>query len=347
MAKTRAAILVEQAKDLIVDEVGIPKLGVGQSLVKVSYSGICGKQLEEISGRRGPDAFLPHLLGHEGTGVVVETGPGVRKVKAGDHVVLHWIKGSGIDSEPPRYDWNGRTISAGWVTTFSDFTVVSENRMTKIPADTRMDAACLLGCAVTTGLGIVFNNAALTPGQSIVVFGAGGVGVNVILGAALVNAYPIVAVDVHDDKLEQARHFGATHTINSSREDVAAALMTLTGGKGADATVDTTGIKDVREVAYNATSTSGRTILAGVPHHQDAMAIDSFPIHMGRRIIGVHGGDTKPDVDVPRYLQLYARGRLNLDDQISDRYELGDVNAAVEKARSGGAVRCVLSMNHG
>ena len=181
-------------------ELEMPSLDVGQVLVKVEYSGICGKQLDEISGKQGPDPYLPHLLGHEGGGIVAEIGPGVRKVSAGDHVVVHWTKGAGIDSAPPRFKWDGAVISAGWATTFSDYTIVSENRLTTVPKDLRLDVAALLGCAVTTGLGIVFNNAQLMPGQSIAVFGVGGVGLNVVQGAALVNAYPIVAVDLTDDK---------------------------------------------------------------------------------------------------------------------------------------------------
>ena len=163
----KAAILIEQNAPLEIAEIEIPKLEVGQVLVKVESSGVCGKQIDEISGRQGHDPHLPHLLGHEGAGVVVDVGAGVRKVKAGDRVVLHWIKGLGIDSAPPRFRRNGQVVSAGWVTTFSDYTVASENRLTPVPGDIGFDVLALLGCAVTTGLGIVFNNANLKPGQSI------------------------------------------------------------------------------------------------------------------------------------------------------------------------------------
>ena len=266
----KAAIIVEQNKPLVVTEVELPQLAVGQVLVKVEYSGICGKQLEEISGKRGKDPYLPHLLGHEGAGIVVDVGPGVRKVKDGDHVVLHWMKGSGIDSAPPRFMWNGTTASAGWVTTFSEYTVVSENRLTPIPQDVESDVASLLGCAVTTGLGIVFNNAALKPGESMAVFGVGGIGLNVVQGAAMVNAYPIVAIDLYEHKLEQALAFGATHTVNAAHTDAAAFLMDLSQGRGFDATVDVTGNIGVRQIAYNVTGNQGRCILAGVPHHEES-----------------------------------------------------------------------------
>ncbi len=202
----KAAVLVEIAHPLEIMDLHLPKLDVGHVLVRMEYSGICGKQIDEITARRGPDAYLPHLLGHEGTGYVEEVGHGVRKVKPGDKVVLHWMKGSGIDANPANFTSHaGHHINAGCVTTFSEYTVVVENRLTKIPATTPGDIAALLGCAVTTGLGIVFNNAQLKPGQSIAVFGVGGVGLNVIQGAALVNAYPIVGIDLVDSKLQWAR----------------------------------------------------------------------------------------------------------------------------------------------
>jgi len=311
----------------------------------MAYSGICGKQIEEINGKRGHDPYIPHLLGHEGAGTVADVGPGVRKVKSGDAVVLHWMKGSGIDSAPPRFDWDGTQVSAGWVTTFSEYTIVSENRVTQIPESSPMDVASLLGCAVTTGLGIAFNNLDLKPGQSVAVFGAGGVGLNVIQGAALVNAYPIVAIDIHDQKLEQAKKFGATHTINSTSTDPQATLKELSGNKGMDAVVDVTGIADVRQTAYDVTSNIGSTVFAGVPHHEEKITIDSFPLHFGRRVIGSHGGDTKPDVDIPRYLGLYERGKLKLSEQITHRFKLDEINQAVEVVRNGEAGRCIVSID--
>ena len=341
----KAAILVAQNEPLAVAEVDLPQLAVGQVLVKVEYSGICGKQLEEIEGRRGEDPYLPHLLGHEGAGVVVEAGPGVRKVKAGDHVVLHWMKGSGIDSVPPRYNWDGAEVSAGWVTTFSDYTVASENRVTPIPSDMKLDLAALLGCAVTTGLGIVFNDAALKPGQSIAVFGVGGIGLNVVQGAALVNAFPIVAVDMYDHKLEWATAFGATHSVNISHKDAQAALLNLSEGRGIDVTVDTTGNTEVRQTAFEVTTNTGLTIFAGVPQLGARISIDSFPLHFGRRVVGSHGGGTHPDTDIPRYVGLHKLSKLNLDSQITHRYHLDEVNEAVQKVREGQVGRCLISMS--
>ena len=342
----KAAILVEQNKPLLVSDVEIPALGPGQVLVKIEYSGICGKQIDEITGKRGEDPYLPHLLGHEAAGVVMEVGPGVRKVKRDDRVVLHWMKGSGMESATPRFMWNGTVANAGWVTTFSEYTVASENRLTPIDSDIKLDVASLLGCAVTTGLGIVFNNADLKPGQSIAVFGVGGVGLNVILGAALVNAYPIVAIDLVDHKLELARRFGATHTVNASISDPRASLPELSGGRGFDVTVDTSGNTDVFQTAYNVTSNTGRTIMAGVLHHERPITIDAFPLHFGRQIIGSHGGDTHTDVDIPRYASLYRLGKLKLDEQITHRYSLHQINEAMDMVQSGEAGRCLIEMEH-
>ena len=150
----KAAVLVSQNSALEIYDIEVPKLDVGQVLVRVEFSGICGKQIDEITGRQGDDQYIPHLLGHEGGGEVVEIGPGVTKVKPGDRVVMHWVKGSGIDSRPPRFNHRGQMLSAGWVTTFSDYTIASENRLTPMPQAAPGDVLALLGCAVTTGLGL-------------------------------------------------------------------------------------------------------------------------------------------------------------------------------------------------
>ena len=167
--KFKAAILENLNAPLVLDEIESQPLECGQVLVRIHRSGICGAQLNEIAGTKGPDNFLPHLLGHEGGGVVVETGPGVTSVKPGDHVVLHWRKGAGIHAKPAKYLWNGRTVNSGWVTTFSEYSVVSENRLTPIPKDVPFEIAALMGCAVTTALGLINNLAQVKIGQSVAV----------------------------------------------------------------------------------------------------------------------------------------------------------------------------------
>lgn len=219
---TQAAILVAQQAPLVVDTIELPAtLGVGQVLVQVHVSGICGSQLGEIDGVKGPDRFLPHLMGHEGVATVLEIGPGVKHVQPGDYVVLHWRPGAGIQADPPKYRWRDETLNAGWVTTFNRHAVVSENRCTKVSAATPPEAAALFGCAITTGFGVIENNAKLKMGESVVVFGAGGIGLNIIQASALVSASPIIAVDLHDSRLELASQLGASHCINSSQGDAA------------------------------------------------------------------------------------------------------------------------------
>src|SRR3954464_12063936 len=239
----KAAILAQSRQPLIVDEITLPDaLNVGQVLVKVLYTTICGAQINEIAAAKGPDKFLPHLLGHEASATVIDIGLGVTMVKPGDTVVLHWRPSLGIQGPPPAYKWRGAKLNAGWVTTFNNYAVVSENRMTVIPADYDLKAAPLLGCAVTTAAGVVNNDAKVKVGESVAIFGVGGVGLNVVQFAQLAGGYPIVAVDLLDHKLEMARARGATHTINAARiADVAAAVRAIVGPSGPDKVFETTG----------------------------------------------------------------------------------------------------------
>ena len=215
----KAAILVESRAPLEVAELEMPaELSFGQVHVRIHYSGICGAQINEIEAAKGPDKFLPHLLGHEGSGTVLRTGPGVRNVREGDRVVLHWRPSLGLQADPAKYRWGQRTVNAGWVTTFNDEAIVSENRLTPIPADFDLRIAPLFGCAVTTAVGVINNDAQLKIGQSLVVFGIGGVGLNIAQAAQMVSAHPIVGVDLFDSKLEFSRNWGVTHAINSRSE---------------------------------------------------------------------------------------------------------------------------------
>ena len=345
MPIVKAAILVEQNRPLVVDQIDLPtELEYGQVLVKICYSGICGSQLGEIDGVKGPDKFLPHLLGHEGAGVIERCGKGVSTVKPGDHVVLHWKPGKGVQSGTPLYRWKDKNINAGWVTTFNNYGVVSENRVTKIPPEIDLKTATLYGCALTTAFGIINNDADLKAGESIAIFGSGGVGIAVALAASLSSAYPIIAIDINDFKLEQALKFGATHVINSSKENVTEKIKEILS-QGADVVVENTGIKSVREQAYELTSPEGRTIFVGVPKHGEKMSLDSFPLHFSKSITGSHGGDARPDYDIPRLIRLQQKGLLPLDEMISHLYPLERINEAIEMVRNGKAVRCVIDMN--
>ena len=342
----KAAILVKQNSPLVIEDINLPEeLDYGQVLVKIYYSSICGAQLNEIDGVKGPDKFLPHLLGHEGSGVVQKCGRGVTKVKEGDHVVLHWKKGEGIHSATPKYKWGERIVNAGWVTTFNEYTVVSENRITPIPKDFDLKTAPLYGCAITTAFGVINNDAKLKAGESLVIFGAGGVGIAIILAASLTSAYPIIAIDINDYKLEQAKKFGATHTINSLNEDVTKKILEIISGK-ADAVIDTTGIKTIRELSYELTNNEGRTILVGVPKAGEKISIDSFPLHFTKKITGSHGGDANPTYDIPRLMRLEKSGKFNLDSMISKVYTLEEINEAINMVRKGNVTRCLIKIDH-
>jgi len=344
--KIKAAILVQNNAPLELAEIETPeRLAYGQVLVKVHYSGICGAQINEIEGAKGPDKFLPHLLGHEGCATVLETGEGVRTVKKGDRVVMHWRPSNGIQSETPTYLWNGRKVNAGWVTTFNDYAVVSENRLTPIPADFDPKLAPLFGCAITTAIGVINNNAQVKVGQSVVVFGVGGVGLCIAQAAQLVSANPIVAIDVVDSKLEMAKRFGATHCINSKKViDVENAIRGIVGAQGADVIVETTGIARVIESAYGLTQSKGKTILVGVPRKGDNISIYSLPLHFKKILTGSEGGDSEPHNDIPRYMRLVQAGRFKLDGLITHEFSLAKINEAIQLVKAGEAGRILVTM---
>jgi S-(hydroxymethyl)glutathione dehydrogenase/alcohol dehydrogenase len=340
----KAAILVQSRQPLVVDEIALPDaLGVGQVLVKVLYSTICGAQLNEIAAAKGPDKFLPHLLGHEASAHVLEIGPGVTTVKEGDTVVLHWRPSRGIQAQPPAYTWRGAKLNAGWVTTFNDYAVISENRMTVIAPDYDLRNAPLLGCAVTTAAGVINNDAKVKIGESVVVFGVGGVGLNVVQFAHLAGAYPIVAVDLVDAKLAMAQERGATHCINSKGlGDLDGEIRKIVGQQGPDKVIETTGVKSVIELAYNVTHADGTCVLVGVPNEK--VTIYTLPIHFNKVLTGSHGGDAVPQIDIPRLIRLNRAGRLSFDGIITHEFTLDYINDALDLVRSGAAGRVVLNV---
>ena len=344
--KGLAAILVELNKPLVLEEIEIPKLSFGQVLVKVTNSGICGSQLGEINGVKGKDDYLPHLLGHEGTGIVVDYGEGVNTVKKDDKVVLHWRIGTGIQSNPPVYKSKSlKLVNAGWVTTFNEFAVVSENRITPIPKDFNSDIGALMGCAVTTGLGVINNNAKVKIGESVVVWGAGGIGLNIIQGASMVSANPIIAIDLSDEKLELAVKMGATHTININKSKPEDYILNIVGRNGADVVIDNTGNVDVINRAYGITSSKGKTILVGVPPVGKEVKLFTLPLHFDKVLTGSHGGESKPNIDIPRYINLYKYGMLKLDELVTDRFSLENINKAIKKMRNGEIFgRCIIDI---
>jgi len=342
----KAAILVESKQPLIIDDITLPEnLEFGQVLVDVYYSGICGAQINEIDAAKGPDKFLPHLLGHEGSGVVKKIGPGVTTVQEGDHVVLHWRPSKGIQSPPPKYDWNGKDVNAGWVTTFNEQAIISENRLTVIPNNFDMKIAPLFGCAVTTAFGVVNNDAQIKVGQSVVIFGIGGVGLNIAQAASMVSAHPVIGVDLLDHKLEMGKRFGLTHAIVGGKENVNDSIRNIVGAQGADVVIDTTGNSRVIEQAYELTHSDGKTICVGVPRKGDNISIYSLPLHFNKVLTGSHGGDAVPDLEIPRYIRLMESDKMTLDGLITHEFSLDEINEGLDLFRSGEAGRIIIKMD--
>jgi S-(hydroxymethyl)glutathione dehydrogenase/alcohol dehydrogenase len=339
----KAAILVEQRKPLVIDEVQLPQsLEIGQVLVKVHFSGICGSQVGEIDGAKGEDKFLPHLLGHEGSATVMEVGPGVRHVVPGDVVVLHWRKGLGIESVPAIYGWRGNKLNAGWITTFNEYAIVSENRMTPIPSDSDLEMAALFGCAVTTGFGVIENNAKVRIGESVVVFGAGGVGLNIVQAASLVGAYPVIAVDLFDNRLDLAKLMGATHLINSKKNNAREAIERISGVAGLDVFVDNTGNPAIIGLGYELVNPQGRVTLVGVPRKGSNISIYTLPLHFGKGLSGSHGGETIPEKDINRYLSFIKNKNIKLREVITEITDIYHINDAIERIVSGAASGRIL-----
>jgi len=333
-----AAILEKQNAPLVIDRIKIPKLETGQVLVRVHVSAICGSQLGEISGAAGPDPYLPHLLGHEGGGVVEKIGPGVRQVAEGDRVVMHWRRGPGTEANPPVYQWRKGEVGGGRITTFNEYAVVSENRLTPIADDIPFDITALMGCSVTTGLGIVIKEAQIKPGESVAVFGCGGVGLNVIMGAALVGAFPICAFDIRNNKLRLAIRAGTDRIYN---------MINLPAYKLGpyDAVVETSGQPEIMARALQLTASGGRLILAGLPRNDQTLELKSLRPHFtGKTVVFSEGGRTDPARDIPRYLQLYRKGKLKLDKLITHYCLLKDINDAIELFKTGKAGKIIIKM---
>ena len=343
----KAAVLVEINQPLIVAELQMPEaLSYGQVHVDLRYSGICGAQINEIEGAKGPDKFLPHLLGHEGSGIVQHIGPGVKTVKPGDHVVLHWRPSSGLQAEPAKYLWDGRAVNAGWVTTFNDEAIISENRLTVIPKDFDLGLAPLFGCAVTTAVGVINNDAQLKIGQSIVIFGIGGVGLNIAQAAQMVSGNPIIGVDIVDSKIEKAKSWGVNYGFNSvTTPDLKEQILRLVGPSGADVVVDTTGRPRVIELAYELTHADGRTILVGVPRKGDNVNIYTLPLHFNKILTGSHGGSAVPDIEIPRLIRVVNQGLMKLDGLFTHEFSLTNINDAIAALRYGEAGRVLINMS--
>lgn len=343
--RTDAAVLLEVNQPLALLPLDMPELRPGQVLVEVAYSGVCHSQLHEVRGRRGPDRFLPHTLGHEGSGRVLAVGSNVTKVKPGDRIVLTWIRGEGAEVPSTTYSSQLGTVNSGAISTFMRHTITCENRVVPVPPEMPLREAALLGCALPTGAGVVMNTAAPQPGNSLVVFGAGGIGLSAVLAAHLLEASPLIVVDVVEQKLECARRLGATHTVNACHCDPVSAILEFTGGRGTDYAVEAAGRRETMEAAFRCVrDRGGLCILAGNLPQGEQISLNPFDLIRGKRIVGSWGGDTVPDRDVPRYARLFQDGKLPLADLISRDYPLEGVNEALADLEGGHVARALIKM---
>ena len=333
----KAAVLEKLNYPLAIREVFPTQLLPGQVYVKVLASGLCGAQLHEIRGHRGNGKFLPHLMGHEGCGIVKEVGPGVTTVKEGDKVVMHWRPGSGIESEFPKYHLGEKIISSGKCTTLSEFSIVSENRLTKVPSDTPTVLAAMLGCSLTSALGIIDNECNLKFGESVAIIGCGGVGLNLIQAAKMKNAYPVYGVDIND------KMFDLTHQIGV---DIFTCDLEFIPEK-VDVILDTTGVPEVISKAFDKLAPSGRLIMVGQPAPGTDLNIFN-PLSMfdgqGKSIRASQGGGTKPDEDIPRYIKLANREMLDFNTLHTDTFALDNINDAFDLLKTGNAGRIIIKI---
>lgn len=339
--KTKAAILRETGKPLEIHEIEIPALRPGQVLVRIAYSGVCHTQLLEVEGKRGPDKYLPHCLGHEGSGTIVKVGESVSKVKVGDKVILSWIKGSGADITGTQYHLDGEVVNAGGITTFSEYAVISENHVTKITTENLADAA-MVGCAVATGLGAVRNTAEAVGGESAAIFGCGGIGSCAVAGARIAGCDPIVAIDLNEQKLALAQKMGATHIIAASG-DTLEQLRSLV--PNLHLAVEATGNTKVMQEALMAVRPrGGRAVIIGNAPHGSIVEVNPGELNQGKRLLGTWGGDNDPDKDFPYYLRLLETGELDLSPLTAKQYKLEEINTALADLREGRVYRPLIKM---
>lgn len=340
---TLAAILVETNRPLVIEPLEIPPLKPGQALIQIQYSGVCHTQLLEARGHRGKDEFLPHCLGHEGSGIVVEKGSGVEKVKEGDPVILSWIKGTGANVPGTTYNWKGKKVNAGAITTFSQYAVISENRLTPIPKSVSLKEAAFFGCMIPTGFGTVFNTAQPKPGQSMAIFGCGGIGLCAILAASIAGCAPIIAVDINPEKLKTAQKLGATHCIDASKQNPIEAIQRI---GPLDFAIEASGSPIAMEQALKSVrSQGGCAVVIGNAKHGQHLSLDPKELNQGKRLLGTWGGDNQPDVHYPRYLNLMTHGAFDLTPFMSQTYSLADTNSALDDLEKGSVLRPVIEMH--
>ena len=338
--RTKAAIDVGHGQRLVVDELEVPDPRPDQVMVKLFSSGICHSQLHQM---HNSEASRPMVLGHEGTGVVTHVGANVRHVKEGDHAIVTWV---------PRTPVRGRSAPDvlgvtyreepvhGSVYTWGEDVLVSGELVVPISKDDPVDVSSIVGCAILTGAGAVMHTAKVRPGDSVAVYGVGGVGLSAIRMAAILEAYPIIAVDLKDEKLEFAKQFGATHGVNASEVNAVEAVVDISGG-GVDFAFDAIGVRATNEQILPSTrgggsgadNHGGMAVLIGIPGNE--MTLDPRLFMMHQRQFRGSLGATYPETDFPMYLRWHREGKFPLDKLITRRYKLDEINEACDALHAG------------
>lgn len=328
----KSAVLTSLNQPLSWEDVELTPLKAGQVKVKILTSGLCGAQLMEIAGLKGNAKFLPHLMGHEGCGIVEGIGEGV-SLQIGQKVVMHWMVGSGIDSAFPEYIFRGKKISSGKVTTIGEYSICSENRLTPVGYAVPNELCSLLGCGMTTALGAINNEAEVKIGENALVLGCGGLGLNLIQGLNLVGANDIVVADIKD-KEKLAIFNGATRFINLKEKNF------LLENKF-DVIFDTTGHAELIEDSLKLLADNGRFVMVGQP--KSPFAVDSSLFGAkGKRIIATQGGKTNPTVDIPRYASMFVSGKLKFKNIVTNVFPMREINSAVNMLKDGNCGRIIL-----
>jgi S-(hydroxymethyl)glutathione dehydrogenase/alcohol dehydrogenase len=313
----KAALLTAHNAPLTLADVEPCPLAPGQVLVRMLVTGICGAQLAEIRGEKDERAPMPRLIGHEGCAIIEDVGPGVTKVAKGNKVVCHWRKSSGMESDFPRYRYDGREITSGRIATFAEFAILSENRVTRVPDETPNELCALLGCGLSTALGVMENEAKLKIGESVLVVGRGGVGLGLIRAARMMHAAEVESVGIGDSFPD--RHF--------------------------DVIMDTSGSADAFSGMVPHLAPSGRYILIGQPKPEQSLVIASAR-HLfdgeGKTIKATQGGQFDPDKDIPRYVAAQRSGALNIAGLVTHRFPLSEINQAIGTVRDGNAGRVMI-----
>ena len=367
--KTRAAVAFAPKTPLETVELDLEGPRAGEVLVEIMATGICHTDAYTLDGFDSEGIF-PSVLGHEGAGIVREVGPGVTSVKAGDHVIplytpecrqcksclsgktnlctaIRATQGQGLMPDgTSRFSYKGQTIFHYMgCSTFSNFTVLPEIAVAKIREDAPFQTSCYIGCGVTTGVGAVINTAKVQVGDTVVVFGLGGIGLNVIQGARLAGAGKIIGVDINETREEWGRRFGMTEFLNSrgmSREDIVAKIVALTDG-GADYTFDATGNTEVMRTALEACHRGwGTSIIIGVAEAGKEISTRPFQLVTGRVWKGSAFGGARGRTDVPKIVDWYMEGKLNIDDLITHKLPLERINEGFDLMKSGESIRSVV-----